>query len=94
MITKYVTTVGGDLRTDAAKVMNVRPEDLGYYSWPEAFGSTAGPFGGIGGQAITTFQVEAFHLDDTGEAVLYCNGRLWKKVKSLVLATPYERKLK
>jgi len=32
---------------------------LEYYAWPEAFGSTAGPFNAVGGQTVSTFTVEA-----------------------------------
>lgn len=34
------------------------------FAWPEVFGSTTGPNRGIGGQALTTFQVFAFEYED------------------------------
>jgi len=43
---------------------------LSYYAWPQVFGSTAGPFGGIGGQAISTFTIEAWEF--MGHAFLFC----------------------
>ena len=48
-------------------------EDMNYYSWPEIFASTAGPFGGAGGQAVSTFQMEAWEF--LGSAVLFCQGK-------------------
>lgn len=52
-----------------------RDEDLEWYSWPQVFPSTAGPKpGGIGGQALTTFQVFAFISRETGERIKGCNG--------------------
>lgn len=51
----------------------IHPGELSYISWPEAFSSTAGPFGGVGGQAFTTFQLDAFDYD--GHAAIFCNGR-------------------
>lgn len=47
-----------------------------YYAYPEVFGSTAGPFGGIGGQAMTTFTIEAWVCGKT--AVLFCGDRILK----------------
>jgi hypothetical protein len=48
--------------------------ELIYCSWPEAFGSSCGPFPGIGGQAITTFRMEAWAWEQW--AVVFCNGRI------------------
>lgn len=47
-----------------------------WYSWPEVFGSTSGPRGGIGGQAMTTFQVYGFIGHD--DALMYCGG-VWRR---------------
>ncbi len=60
--------------------MAVHPDDLEYWAWPQQFSSTAGPFGGVGGQAMTTFTIEAWH-DGRGAAALFCNGRLLKITK-------------
>lgn len=49
---------------------------LEYYAWPQVFGSTAGPFGGIGGQAMTTFTVEAWVCGEV--AVLFCGDKVLK----------------
>ena len=52
------------------------PSDLVYCSWPEVFGSAVGPFRGAGGQAMTTFRMEAYAWEDW--AVVFCNGRIVK----------------
>lgn len=62
-------TVADQLSCDAAY--------LQYYAWPQVFGSTAGPFGGVGGAAITSFIIEAWH-DGGGQAVLFSRGRIIK----------------
>ncbi len=56
------------------KKNNVQFIDVFYYAWPEMFGSTAGPRKGIGGQAVTTFTVEAWVCDDLGPTVYICAG--------------------
>ena len=48
-----------------------------WHSWPQTFGSTAGPHDGIGGQAMTEFQVFLFENTYTHECMLFCDG-LWK----------------
>lgn len=45
------------------------------YSWPEMFASTAGPFGGMGGAAMTEMQMYAVWYQHP-LVVVYCNGRL------------------
>lgn len=48
-----------------------------YWAYPQVFGSTAGPFKGkIAGQAMTTFTIEAWAVDDL--AVLFCQGKIVK----------------
>ena len=56
--------------------------DLVYYAWPEIFGSTAGPFGGIGGQAMTSFTIEAW--SGGRKAVIFCKGKVIKVVDKFV----------
>lgn len=73
------------LRKDVEPGLDSR--DLEYVSYPEAFGSTAGPFGGMGGSSITSFQIDAFSF--CGEAVLFANGRLWKRIQRFGF-TPHE----
>jgi hypothetical protein len=51
-----------------------------YYAWPEQFGSTTGPFKGIGGAAMSTFTVEAWVGSE--KTVLCCNGKVVKTVDS------------
>ena len=58
-----------------------QPQHLEYWAWPQVFGSTAGPFGGIGGQAMTTFTIEAWSNGLGGEAVLFCHNKILKVVK-------------
>lgn len=62
----------------AAEILDCPPEMLLYYAWPQTFSSTTGPFGGIGGQAFSIFTIEAY--SDGRDAVLFCKGKLWKKV--------------
>lgn len=67
----------GYLCEKAAEYMGVECEcEINWYSWPQVFGSTAGPRGGIGGAMMTTFQVYAFesHL----KRCKYCAG-VWKE---------------
>lgn len=63
----------------AADELDTPTEHLSYYAWPEVFGSTAGPFGGIGGQAMSTFTLEAY-ANDVGQAVIFCQGKRIRKV--------------
>ena len=61
-------------RLGAELPFEIYPEELMYCSWPEAFGTTCGPFPGVGGQMVTTFRMEAWaygHL-----AVVFCGGRV------------------
>lgn len=67
-------------RETAAGILGCEPHELSYFSFPFMFGSTAGPFGGIGGASMTSFQLEAFVNDSTQEACLFCGPRMWKKV--------------
>ncbi len=62
-----------DDREVAAKELGVNPDWLERYSFPQAFGSTTGPFGGIGGQMVTTCQIDAY--TDGVKTVFFCGGR-------------------
>lgn len=55
-------------------------DSLSYWAWPEVFGSTAGPFGGCGGRAMTTFTIEAWEQDRV--AVIFCGNKILKVVDS------------
>ena len=55
--------------------IQVIESELDYYAWPQLFGSTAGPNGGMGGCAMTTFTVHAFVYDDEA-AVLACSRQI------------------
>lgn len=65
-LTEYLRRNGHDFEVSCL--------DMIYCSWPEVFGSTAGPFGGIGGQAMTTFRMEAWMYDQW--AVVFCGIRI------------------
>ena len=49
-------------------------EELFYCTWPHPYGSTAGPFGGIGGQMVTMFQLEAWAFGPWG--VVFCGDKI------------------
>lgn len=72
---------------EASKLLDCYAEELMYFAWPQTFSSTAGPFPGIGGQAISTFTIEAY--SDGRDAVLYCGGKLWRKVSKFSLDTAF-----
>jgi hypothetical protein len=57
-------------------IEGLRWQELAYCSWPEVFSSTAGPFKGVGGQAFTTFRMEAWTWEQW--AIVFCNGRVVK----------------
>ncbi len=61
---------------DLLRKNNVRYFELDYYAFPQTFGSTSGPHGGMGGQAISTFTVEAYVCEGTGPTVYTCAGKL------------------
>lgn len=61
-----------------------------YYSFPKVFGSTAGPFGGYGGQMFTTFQIEVWEYD-TRYVVIGCEGRVVKVAEGAVLCAIEDR---
>lgn len=45
-----------------------------YYAYPVVYGSTSGPFGGLGGAAMTTFTHDAFVIGKY--AVVLCKGKV------------------
>ena len=60
---------------EAAKRLKCHAYEVEWYSWPETFASTSGPRGGIGGQAISTFQVYGF---TNGVTYLKACAGFWK----------------
>ena len=66
------------LINEAATRLGTEPHYVEWYSWPTVFGSTAGPGRGVGGQAITAFQVLAFREVGTLEGLKWCAGH-WQK---------------
>lgn len=48
--------------------------ELNYYAWPQMFSSTTGPCGGMGGQVMSTFTIEAWVCDASGPTVFTCAG--------------------
>ena len=65
-----------ELIAEVAKRAECLPDEVEWYSWPQSFGTTAGPGGGAGGNMITSFQVYAF--DAPGEKTRYCAGQ-WRR---------------
>lgn len=63
-----------DTMEDAAYHLKCRSDELEMFSWPESFGNTSGPHGGIGGTAITQFQVYAFRCGSSKAGIKYCSG--------------------
>lgn len=55
------------------KSKNVNYCHIDYYAWPQSFGDTTGPRGGIGGQMISSFTVHAY-VADGGPTVYVCAG--------------------
>lgn len=56
--------------------------NLQYYSWPQTFSNTAGPFhvvGGFAGQAFTLFQMECWTDGDT--ALIFSRGRMVRVIQ-------------
>lgn len=53
-------------------------DSLEYYAFPQLFGSTTGPSGGIGGQSMSTFTVHAWVYSGFYEVppftIYECNG--------------------
>lgn len=74
-----------DERNEAAKELDCPEHYLEYFAWPQSFASTSGPFGGIGGQAITTFTLEAW--SDGRNAAIFCNGKFLKIVEEFKFQT-------
>lgn len=65
-----------NLVKEAAERLDTLPSKMNWWTWPEYFGSTSGPRGGIGGAAVTKFQVFLFEGADLSR-LLYCGG-VWK----------------
>lgn len=61
---------------EAAKRMGVDVDQLSWWSWPQMFGSTAGPTGGIGGCMMTAFQVVGITGGET--SLMSCCG-VWSQ---------------
>jgi hypothetical protein len=71
---------------DKFKEKGIVPYKLEFYSYPCMFGSTAGPFGGIGGAAMSNFQVQAY-VSDEG-TVYKCRDLLKFSKKAFNLSWP------
>jgi hypothetical protein len=76
-------------RLERVAVATVAAEELLYCSWPETFGSSCGPFPGIGGQACTTFRMEAWAWDQW--AIVFTCGRVVKFAEFYIQAD-YKRR--
>lgn len=65
-------------------------DSLRYFAWPEVYGSTAGPFGGIGGATMTVFTLEAWV---TGRfAVIFCGNKIIDVVEDFEGPCSYKAK--
>lgn len=73
-MTHYIGTEFSNMLVDAAYYCECPIDELEMFSWPESFGSTSGPRGGIGGHTITSFQVYAFRETGKAEGFKYCSG--------------------
>ena len=62
-----------------ATLMEIDPNQLEVYHFPQMWGSTALGFGGIGGQAMTTAYTTVITYGI--EAVVYFNGRLAYRIE-------------
>lgn len=67
-----------DDREKAAKELGVPADYIDHYSFPQAFGSSSGPFSRPGGQMFTSFQIDAY--TDGKTAIFYCCGERVKRV--------------
>lgn len=67
-----------DLILQGKQKVDAREDYFEWYSWPQMFGSTAGPHGGIGGAACTNFQVFLFYNLEKHIGWMYCDG-VWKE---------------
>lgn len=76
MLTHCFTSIY-DMRKFAEEKLEYPIERLTFFGWTQSFSSTAGPGGGIGGQAITPFDVVAFLNELNGDAVMFCSN-VWK----------------
>ena len=80
----------GSIIAQAAEKLGIKVRELDWFSWPQVFGSTSGPHGGISGQAMTTFQVYGFRPDfqvTPYDGLLYCDGK-WKNWRDGELRWP------
>lgn len=65
-----------ELLKQVAERENCDVEEIEWYSWPQTFGTTAGP-SGAGGNMMTACQVYAFHVP-SGNSQRYCAGH-WRR---------------
>jgi hypothetical protein len=54
----------------------VKPDNIEEYAWPGMFATTSGPNGGIGGAAITYYQIKGYCDQASGSGVLLCCGKI------------------
>ncbi len=59
------------------KKKNVEFYGISYFAYPATFPSTAGPRGGVGGCAMSTFTVEAYVCDNNGPTIYTCCGMFY-----------------
>jgi len=61
-----------NLLEEASRKLGVSTHEIEYFSWPQTFGSTAGPGGGIGGSVMTDFQIFAFRIKGQLKGIQTC----------------------
>jgi hypothetical protein len=71
----------------AAMLLKTDPSQMTMYSWPITFGSSCGPNGGMGGQAITSFQCYVF--EGNNACVAFCGNKI-RMVKSFRVGQAWE----
>ncbi len=59
---------------DIFKHHKIDVDEIDFYAWPQNFSDTSGPHGGMAGQAMSVFTLEAWVANNTGPTVYQCAG--------------------
>lgn len=80
--TQQIGVIAEDAKHRLQERFGETPARLRHVAFEQMYGSTAGPFGGVGGCAMTTFEMDAFAFtpDELGVevAAIYAAGRFVK----------------
>ena len=68
-----------DDREKAAEELGVQANYLDWYSFPQTFASTSGPFMRPGGQMATTMRIDAY--TDGKSTIFFCGGKRVKRIE-------------